>query len=49
MIDQPINPGDKLDHYRIDGMVARSAAATIFRAIDLRTIGFVAKRRSASS
>jgi serine/threonine-protein kinase len=37
MIDQPIDPGDKLDHYRIDGVVARSAAATIFRAIDLRT------------
>lgn len=37
MIDQHISPGDKLDHYRIDDVVARSAAATIFRAIDLRT------------
>jgi len=37
MLDQPINSGDKLDHYRIDGVVAHSAVATIFRAIDLRT------------
>jgi eukaryotic-like serine/threonine-protein kinase len=37
MLDQPINPGEKLDHYRIDGVIARSAAATIFRAIDSRT------------
>lgn len=37
MIDQTINPGEKVDHYRIDGMIARTATATIFRAIDLRT------------
>jgi serine/threonine-protein kinase len=37
MIDQTINPGEKVDHYRIDGMTARTATATIFRAIDLRT------------
>jgi eukaryotic-like serine/threonine-protein kinase len=37
MIEQTINPGEKLDHYRIDGVIARSAATTIFRAIDLRT------------
>jgi serine/threonine-protein kinase len=35
--EQTINPGDELDHYRIDGLVARSAAATIFRAIDVLT------------
>ena len=33
----PVNPGDQLDHYRIDGVVARSDAATVFRATDLRT------------
>jgi eukaryotic-like serine/threonine-protein kinase len=37
MIEQTFNPGEKLDHYRIDGVIARSAATTIFRAIDLRT------------
>jgi serine/threonine protein kinase len=37
MLDQTINPGEKVDHYRIDGMIARTATATIFRAIDLRT------------
>ncbi len=37
MIEQTINPGEKLDQYRIDGVIARSAATTIFRAIDLRT------------
>jgi serine/threonine-protein kinase len=34
---QTINPGDGLDHYRIEGVVSRSAAATIFRAIDVLT------------
>jgi len=29
-------PGDRLDHYRIDGLVARSGMASIFRGIDLR-------------
>jgi len=33
----PINPGDQLDHYRIDGLVARSRATTVFRGTDLRT------------
>ncbi len=29
-------PGDLLDHYRIDGLVARSGMASIFRGIDTR-------------
>jgi serine/threonine-protein kinase len=29
-------PGDLLDHYRIDGLVARSGMASIFRATDVR-------------
>jgi len=33
----PIHPGDQLDHYRIDHLVARSGMASIFRATDLRT------------
>ena len=31
------HPGDQLDHYSIDSLVARSGMATIFRAIDTRT------------
>ncbi len=31
----PIRPGDQLDHYRIDSLVARSGMASIFRATDL--------------
>jgi eukaryotic-like serine/threonine-protein kinase len=31
-----LHPGDKLDHYRIDSLVARSGMASIFRATDLR-------------
>jgi eukaryotic-like serine/threonine-protein kinase len=34
--ESPVNPGGQLDHYRIDRMVARSDAATIFLAADLR-------------
>ena len=30
------HPGDTLDHYRIDGLVARSGMASIFRATDVR-------------
>jgi eukaryotic-like serine/threonine-protein kinase len=33
----PLHPGDQLDHYRIDSLVARSGMATIYRAIDTRT------------
>lgn len=33
---QILEPGDTLDHYRIDAQVARSGMATIFRATDLR-------------
>jgi len=31
------HPGDQLDHYRIESLVARSGMASIFRATDLRT------------
>jgi serine/threonine-protein kinase len=30
-----LHPGDQLDHYRIDALVARSGMASIFRATDL--------------
>ena len=33
----PIQPGDQLDHYRIDGVVARTGTATTFRGTDLAT------------
>jgi serine/threonine protein kinase len=33
----PVHPGEQLDHYRIDSLVARSGMASIFRATDLRT------------
>jgi len=32
-----LHPGDQLDHYRIDSLVARSGMASIYRAIDTRT------------
>jgi len=32
-----LQPGDRIEHYRIDDMAARSGMATIFRATDLRT------------
>jgi serine/threonine protein kinase len=32
-----LQTGDRLDHYRIDGLVARSGMASIFRATDMRT------------
>jgi eukaryotic-like serine/threonine-protein kinase len=32
-----LNTGDQLDHYRIEGVAARSGMASIFRATDLRT------------
>jgi serine/threonine-protein kinase len=31
----PVHPGDQLDHYRIESIVARSGMASIFRATDL--------------
>jgi eukaryotic-like serine/threonine-protein kinase len=31
-----LHPGDQLDHYRIEGLVARSGMASIFRATDMR-------------
>jgi serine/threonine-protein kinase len=33
----PLYPGDQLDHYRVDQLVARSGMASIFRATDLLT------------
>jgi serine/threonine protein kinase len=33
----PLHPGDQLDHYRIDALVARSGMASIFRGTDLLT------------
>ena len=33
----PLHPGDQLDHYRIDKLVARSGMASIFRATDLES------------
>lgn len=35
-LKSPVNPGDQLDHYRIDSVVAQSNVATVFRATDLR-------------
>jgi serine/threonine protein kinase len=32
-----LHPGDQLDHYRIEGLAARSGMASIFRGTDLRT------------
>jgi serine/threonine-protein kinase len=33
----PLHAGDRLDHYRIEGVAARSGMASIFRATDLNT------------
>ena len=38
----PLRPGETLDHYRIDSMVATSGMATIYRATDLTTERVVA-------
>jgi eukaryotic-like serine/threonine-protein kinase len=35
--NQTIHPGDQLDHYRIESIVANSGMATVFRATDTRT------------
>src|SRR5580658_8386594 len=32
-----LHPGDQLDHYRIEKLVARSGMASIYRAADVRT------------
>lgn len=32
-----LHPGDQLDHYRIEGVAARSGMASIFRGTDMRT------------
>ena len=36
ILESPLNPGDQLDHYRIDRVVAHSNEATVFLAKDLR-------------
>lgn len=36
LLESPVNPGDHLDHYRIDRIVAHGNEATIFHATDLR-------------
>ena len=33
----PLRPGDCLDHYRLEALVARGGMASVFRATDLRT------------
>src|SRR5579863_6866250 len=33
----PIHPGDQLDHFRIESLVARSGMASIYKATDMRT------------
>jgi serine/threonine-protein kinase len=33
----PLHPGDQIDHYRVDSIVARSGMASIFRGTDLLT------------
>jgi serine/threonine-protein kinase len=33
----PLHVGDHIDHYRIDGLIARGGMASIFRGTDLRT------------
>ena len=38
----PVHPGDELDHYRLERLVARSGMASIFCATDMRTGGQVA-------
>jgi serine/threonine protein kinase len=38
----PSEPGDQLDHYRIDALVMRTSMTTIYRGTDLRTGGAVA-------
>ncbi len=37
-----LHPGDQLDNYKIEALVARSGMASIFRALDLRTGAMVA-------
>ena len=34
---KPIHPGDLLDHYRIENLVARSGMASIYKATDMQT------------
>jgi serine/threonine protein kinase len=38
----PLQPGDRLDHYRIDSLVAEGGMASVFRGTDTRTSSTVA-------
>ena len=38
----PVHPGDRLDHYQIEGVADRTGSASVFRGIDLRTSNRVA-------
>ena len=35
--EAPINPGDQLDHFRIDSVVSRGDTVTVYRGTDLNT------------
>ena len=39
---KPVHPGDLLDYYRIESLVARSGMASIYKATDMRSGQFVA-------
>ena len=39
---QPVQPGEQLDHYHIESLVARGGMASVFRASDMRTGHIVA-------
>src|SRR6202171_1724228 len=36
-MNTPIEPGDQLDHYRIEALAMRTSMTTIYRGTDLRT------------
>ena len=38
----PLHPGDQLDSYRVENLVARGGMASVFRGMDLRTGAHVA-------
>jgi len=42
IVSSTVSPGDRLDHYRVEGLVVEGRAANMFRATDLRTNGTVA-------
>lgn len=42
MLDQYVSPGEQLDHYRIEGVVARGTVSDLYRAMDVLTTRRVA-------